>query len=92
MSIRTADIVQNRFSWRPFEKWPKPYLFGNLAYIIPRSPLNKMVPLLESSEGGRGGGCTVTNSRPWDSCVYMTIYSLFSTLKNDFFVFFIQDK
>ena len=40
-----------------FEKYPKPILrpnffSGNIANAIPRSPLNKMVPLMESSGGG----------------------------------------
>ena len=51
-----------------FEKWPKPILSpnfcsGNIVNITHRSPLIKIVPLVESSEGGGGG--TRTNSGPW---------------------------
>ena len=42
-----------------FEKWPKPisrpqFFSGNIVNTIHKSPLIKMVPLLESSGGARG--------------------------------------
>ena len=41
-----------------FEKWPKPlsrtnFVSGNIVNIIPRGPMIKMVPLMESSGGAR---------------------------------------
>ena len=52
------DIGNLRFCGGHFEKWPKfvvsPSFFsGNIANMIPESPLNKTVPLTEDH-----GGCT----------------------------------
>ena len=57
--------IWNIRSWGGhFEKWPKlvvsPISFsGNIAYMIPKGPLNKMVPLTED----HGGGGTSVSSR-----------------------------
>ena len=59
MSVRTGDIVQIIFHGGHLKKLLKPifrsnFYSGTIANIIPMSPLNKMVPLLESSGGGGG--------------------------------------
>ena len=53
------DIGNLRFWGGHFEKWPKlvvspSYFSGNIANMIPESPLNKMVPLTEDHGGGGG--------------------------------------
>ena len=50
---------------------------GNIVNTIHKSPLIKMVPLLESS-----GGCTRTNSGPWATCVNYKI-RMWMTIKFD---------
>ena len=65
-----------------FEKWPKPHMThiisGNIANIIPRSPLNKMVPLMEGSVcvcvGGGGMSCTETNFGPQTIVLFDMIF------------------
>ena len=60
MTIRTRDIVQIRFSLRQAilkngqNPYHVPFFSGNIVNIIHRSPLIKMVPLVESSGAARG--------------------------------------
>ena len=62
MSSTDQDIEIFSFSTGGhFEKWPKravsPSFFsGNIANIIPGSPLKKMIAHMEDHRGGGGGG------------------------------------
>ena len=60
LGVPQTKILEFSFSiGGHFEKWPKravsPFFSGNIANIIPGSPLKKMIPLME--DHGGGGGC-----------------------------------
>ena len=61
LGVPQTKILEFSFSTGGhFEKWPKRavsprFFFGNIANIIPRSPLKKMIPLMEDHGWGGGG-------------------------------------
>ena len=68
LGVPQTKILEFSFSTGGhFEKWPKRAVsprifFGNIANIIPGSPLKKMIPLMEDHGGG---GCMGTPVGLW---------------------------
>ena len=62
LGVPQTKILEFSFSTGGhFEKWPKRAVsprifFGNIANIIPGSPLKKMIPLMEDHGGGGAWG------------------------------------